>query len=203
MSKSLGNLYTLDDLKAKGHSPQAIRYALISGHYRQQLNFTFNGLNAANSALEKLEKETGKLLDAFNIKREKWSDYVKPPSPGFFDAQDTPFVSSWSALRSDINIPGALGALFSSMPFDANSIAETDRYLSALGAIYYALGIQLFTDAKTGPVEITQEITELAESRWTAKQEKDFDKSDKIRDELQNKGWNIKDDKDGYSLTPI
>lgn len=56
MSKSLGNLYTLDDLISKGYSAQQIRYALIAGHYRQQLNFTFKGLDDAKSALSKLAK---------------------------------------------------------------------------------------------------------------------------------------------------
>jgi cysteinyl-tRNA synthetase len=51
MSKSLGNLYTLDDLTAKGHSPMALRYALLSGHPRKQLNFTLDSLHAAEKAL--------------------------------------------------------------------------------------------------------------------------------------------------------
>ena len=54
MSKSLGNLYTLDDLKAKGVSPMALRYALLMGHPRKQLNFMLDSLHAAESALEKL-----------------------------------------------------------------------------------------------------------------------------------------------------
>ena len=203
MSKSLGNLFTLEELEAKGHSAQAVRYALISGHYRQPLNFTFNGLNAAASALEKLERETTRLLEALNISPAQWPEFAKPPGPGFFDSQDTPFTTSWATLANDMNIPGALGALFSAMPFDANSIAETNRYLKALGAIFYALGIRLFTKSNNESQEIPQEIADLAERRWQAKQGKDFAMADTLRDELQAQGWSVKDTKDEYTLKAI
>ena len=201
MSKSIGNLYTLDDLESKGHSPEAIRYALISGHYRQPLNFTFNGLNAAESALEKLEKEITKLLKDLGHPAHSWENWVKPPEKGFFAPKDSPFSACWAQLSNDMNIPGAMGALFSAMPFDAKSIAEPERFLSGLGAVIYALGVRLFAHTAATSAVVPDDVKLLAEQRWQAKQNKEWATSDTLRDELASKGWVVKDNKEGYELT--
>ena len=72
--KALGNLYTLDDLIAKNHTPMALRYTLIASSYRQPLNFTFDGLRASESALNKIERFTEALLHNINQSKEQFNE---------------------------------------------------------------------------------------------------------------------------------
>lgn len=201
MSKSLGNLYTLDQLREQGHEPAAVRYALMSGHYRQQLNFTFNGLHAAASALEKLEKEVAKLLEALGKTPQDWSGYADKPAIGFFEASDAPLKPAWDKLADDLNIPACLGALFSEMPFERKHATDLDRTLTAVGALLYALGIRLFEHADEA-LEIPENILSMAQERWDAKQARNWAKADELRGALADAGWQVKDTKEGFELLP-
>ncbi|AOS45637.1 Cysteine--tRNA ligase [Lacunisphaera limnophila] len=177
MSKSLGNLYTLDDLKAKGFSPMALRYALLMGHPRKQLNFTLDGLHAAESAL--------KSLRAFRT--------TLAATGG--DAQA--FAPVFAALHDDLNTPGALGALFTIINRGPAGVdaAAFDRVMLALG-----LNLAASEAAKT---DVPAEITALADRRWAAKQAKDWAAADVLRKELTAAGWSMLDGKDGYKLEPV
>src|ERR1017187_10822673 len=119
MSKSKGNFYTLPDLLKKGFSPRAIRYLLISVPYRMKLNFTFEGLRGATSAVERLESLDLRLREREG-KGEKGKEEEKISSNGeesggegfarrVADVRGTVF----SCLEDDLNTAGALGALFS------------------------------------------------------------------------------------------
>ena len=109
MSKSLGNLYTLDDLCAKGFSPMAIRYTLISSSYRQQLNFTFDGLHASQSALSKLERFAQSLLDKTGEASKDFNaTYVTAETIKDFGL----LAKAWDALRQNLNTAASLGAIF-------------------------------------------------------------------------------------------
>jgi cysteinyl-tRNA synthetase len=177
MSKSLGNLYTLDDLKAKGFSPMALRYALLSGHPRKQLNFTLDSLHAAESALATLRTFRATLLTSSSR------------------GHEAVFAPVLAALRDDLNTPAALGALFTVVnrgPADIDC-AEFDRILFALGLDLTAQPLQISAPA---------EICALAEQRWAAKQKKDFVTADALRAEIAAAGWSMLDRKDGYSLEP-
>ena len=177
MSKSLGNLYTLDDLKAKGFSPMALRYALLSGHPRKQLNFTLDSLHAAESALATLRAFRATLLTSSSR------------------GHEANFAPVLAALRDDLNTPAALGALFTVVNRGPANVDHTefDRILFALGQ-----------DLTTQPLQISApaEICALAERRWAAKQKKDFATADKLRAEIAAAGWSMLDRKDGYSLEP-
>jgi cysteinyl-tRNA synthetase len=183
MSKSLGNLYTLDDLKAKGFSPMALRYALLAGHPRKQLNFTLDSLHAAEKALAGLRAFREHLV-------RRGLDPASTPSSRF----DTVL----NALREDLNTPAALGALFGLInsyehqPAHKGDLAAFDRAL-------FALGFKL--EAK--PADTTEtpaEVAALAEKRWAAKQSKDFATADALRKEIAAAGWTMLDRKDGYEL---
>ena len=176
MSKSLGNLYTLDDLVAKGLSPMALRYALLSGHPRKQLNFTLDSVHAAEKALATLRAFRASL----------------PPAGG--DA--TAFAPVFAALHDDLNTPAALGALFSIVNRGPAGIdqATFDRVL-------FAFGFDL-TPVAAPPRPVPAEITTLAERRWAAKQARDFAAADALRAQLAAAGWTMLDRKDGYSLEP-
>lgn len=177
MSKSLGNLYTLDDLAAKGFSPMALRYALLAGHPRKQLNFTLDGLHAAESALKTLREFRAAL-----------------PTAGI--AHDA-FGPVLAALHDDLNTPAALGALFTVVNRKAGEVdaASFDRAM-------FALGLDLAA-AAPARAEIPAAVGALAEKRWAAKQAKDFAAADALRQEIATAGWAMKDAKDGYSLEPL
>src|SRR5664280_941446 len=113
MSKSLGNFFTLRDLTAKGWTGREVRYALISAHYREQLNFTFDGLQAARSALQRID---GFLLKLQEV--EAAGDGKKGPEKLMF----APFFEI--ALDDDLNISGALGNLFDSIRIINTQIAR-------------------------------------------------------------------------------
>ncbi len=177
MSKSLGNLYTLDQLTAMGHSPMALRYALLAGHPRKQLNFTLDSLHAAESALASLRAHRASLA----------------PAAAAHDA----FAPVLAALQDDLNTPAALGALFSivnrkDLQADA---ASFDRAM-------FALGLDLSAHAEPPKTSAPVEVTALAEKRWAAKLAKDFATADALRKDLAAAGWSMLDRKDGYSLAP-
>jgi cysteinyl-tRNA synthetase len=176
MSKSLGNLYTLDELVAKGFSPMALRYALLMGHPRKQLSFSLDSMHAAESALKSLRAYRAAL----------------PASRG-----DAAVIAPiFSALHDDLNIPGAFGALFTLVnrgPAGVD-VAAFDRVLFALGFKLDALDLP----KASAPAEIAA----LAEKRWAAKQAKDFAGADALRKELAAAGWSMLDRKDGYNLEP-
>lgn len=199
MSKSLGNLYTLNDLREKGFSPMVVRYTLIAGSYRQQLNFTFDGLHASQSALTKLERfaealltKTGEDSDSFN------ASYVTAHAPDDFGR----LAKAWDALRQNLNTAASLGAIFGvigSNPAPSLDAGGARALLRAFGCLLYALGLELFTvEAKT--IDAPDEIVALAQARWDAKQAKDWGKADQLRDALLAQGWVIKDGKDGFEL---
>jgi len=198
MSKSLGNLYTLDDLREKGFSPTVVRYTLISGSYRQQLNFTFDGLHASKSALSKMERFAESLLAKTGETTGDLARYVTADAPDDFGR----FSKAWDALRENLNTAACLGAIFGVL--GSNPAATLDAegaraMLRAFGSLLYALGLELFSVGEK-KVDAPEAIVSLAEERWEAKQAKDFAKADALRDELLNRGWIVKDAKDGFEL---
>jgi cysteinyl-tRNA synthetase len=177
MSKSLGNLYTLDQLVAKGHSPMAVRYALIAGHPRKQLNFTLDSLHAAESALTTLRAFRATL-----------------PASGVTHDVFAPVIA---ALQDELNTPAALGALFTIV-----NKKDVQADAASFDRAMFALGLKL--DTPVAPkADAPAEVKALADKRWTAKAAKDFAAADALRKELAAAGWSMLDRKDGYSLEPL
>lgn len=198
MSKSLGNLYTLDDLAAKGYSAAEVRYVLIGAHYRQPLNFTFHSLDAARHALEKLSKAERALRQAAG----------SPPDPthaSLIGCSPGPFAEAWSHLTDDLNIPGALGSLFGTVNKSKPAQLDADSALQMWTGLHFildALGLKLPQIDEENPLEIPPEITALAERRWQAKQSRDWNAADELRRQLDELGWVVKDTKDSYQVSP-
>jgi cysteinyl-tRNA synthetase len=201
MSKSLGNLYTLEDLQQKGFSPMVLRYTLIAGSYRQQLNFTFDGLHASHSALTRLERfaeallaKTGEATGDFN------AQYVTATAPGDWGR----LAKAWEALCNNLNTAACLGAIFGLIGSNPAAALDADgarAMLRALGSLLYALGLQLFTlVAKKSDAPAA--IIALAQLRWDAKQAKDWAQADLLRDRILAEGWSVKDNKEGFELEP-
>ena len=113
MSKSLGNLYTIDDLAEKGYTAMEVRYVLISGHYRKQLNFTLDSLHAAKEALQKLAKGRA-LLASIGGNQADCSVAM----------ESSVFAPAWESLNQDLNTPAALGHLFSGLKASQNLKSE-------------------------------------------------------------------------------
>lgn len=194
MSKSLGNLFTLQDLIDKGYAPETVRYLLISGYYRQPLNFTFDGLHAAQKALERIDQFIRKALKASNQTLEDW-DNISPIWP------PTVFQASAAMLCDDLKTPQALGSLFSEL----HALENEDRLqiagvLESLKGILYALGLSGLQSTDT---DIPEDILALAEKRWQAKCAKDFATADSLRQELHALGWTMLDHANDYTVEPI
>ena len=191
MSKSLGNLYTIDDLTEKGYTAMEVRYVLISGHYRKQLNFTLDSLHAAKEALQKLTKGRA-LLVSIGGNQADCSVAM----------ESSVFAPAWESLNQDLNTPAALGHLFSGLKAAQNLKSdEAAANLAAFDDILNALGLELPVQEQEQSSDAPAEIQELAEQRWQAKQNKDWAASDQLRDQLSSAGWTIKDNPDGYELS--
>jgi len=186
MSKSKGNLYTIQELVDKGFKKNAIRYALISSHYRQNYNFTFDGLKAAEQAIDKISqcvfaiKEKAKADPSATI-RDEVTTFVEKAINGFDEA-----------LSDDLNISKALAAVFELVK-EANkltdpTVSEVDAIVAAVEKIDSVLGV-----LEESEEEIPAEITELAEQRKQAKLSKDWTTADEIRDKVTAMGFTIED----------
>ncbi len=186
MSKSLGNLYTLDDVQEKGFTAEELRYVLLSGHYRQPLSFSWDSLHAAQAALKRLRKFKSLLGD---LPKE-------PQALGRFEP-------ALAALADDLNTSKALGQLFAvvgDLEKDPSVITEEDR--SGFAVLMFAFGFELL-EPEAAPVgEAPEEVKTLAQQRWEAKQNKDWAAADDLRDKITAAGWTVKDAKDGFELLP-
>ncbi len=191
MSKSKGNFFTFRDLCEQGYSPLAIRYLLLSVPYRKQLNFTFDGLQAAGSTIDRLH----------NFKRIVTNGRV---SPGSNDNVRTVIDKSLNdfetAMNDDFNTAAALAAIHDLVreinTVVANEGLKADDQTAVLGVLdkfNSVLGIFGGDDNEI----LADEIEELIAERQSARDNRDFARSDEIRDLLAEKGIILEDTKDG------
>ena len=188
MSKSLGNYFTLRDLLAKGYAAREVRYLLLNGHYRETFNFTLEGLQGAKTALARIDECVGKLRELAGATTA---------------APDQALVTAFgAAMADDLNVSSAWGEVFKWVTATNKKIA--DHTLSSTAAAG-ALAAWEHVDAvlgvgKKAETEVPPEIQALAEARTEAKKNKNFKRSDAIRDELKGKGWAIEDTPKGIKL---
>ncbi len=201
MSKSLGNFFTLRDLIEKGYSPASIRYLLISNHYRQQLNFTFDGLDAAATCVDR--------LNSFKI-RLKEIEYDSTLNNGEVSAEVKLLIEKSlekfdASLCDDLNVSPALAAIFDLMN-DVNSrIAEENLNSKEAIAVMEFLDktneiLGIFRDEEDS---IPEEVTKMLEERIQAKQDKNWALADELRDSIKNLGYVIEDTKKGSRVKKI
>jgi cysteinyl-tRNA synthetase len=191
MSKSLGNYFTLRDLVAKGFNGREIRFLFLSAHYREQFNFTIEGLNGARTALARIDECVAKLRELSGNTK------VSP---------DQELLEKFSeSLDNDLNVSSAWGGIFDWVRETNRSIAANqlpaDKAASALGAwekINSVLGFAAIAEA-----QIPAELSALLDERNAARKAKDFKRSDAIRDELKSKGWVIEDTPKGARLKKL
>ncbi len=190
MSKSLGNIYTLRDILNKGFSGREIRYELIGTHYRQSLNFTFDSLTAAQASLARLDEFYDKVQQSIN------------------DETDTDILPDWAvtlekrfteALDNDLNIAGALGALFDGVHKGNKQFPMPRKTALAVFSFWKRL------DTVLGFLEppekkIPPELLEMVKMRQQAKIDRDFVETDRLRDAILAMGWTIQDTPTGPNL---
>ncbi len=187
MSKSRGNFYTLRDLIARDLDPRAIRYFLLTAHYRKQLNFTLEGVSQAAAALTRLDDFTDRL------------DREPPGHPGeLHHAIRTTREKFDSSLNDDLNTAEALAAAFdllreANATFDRGGGSVEER--SALGSFFDDL-TSVF-GIRSRPLELSAEVEDLIRRREEARQKRDFAMSDRLRRELHDRGIILEDTPQG------
>jgi cysteinyl-tRNA synthetase len=193
MSKSLGNFYTLRDIFARGITPEAVRYLLASVPYRKALNFTFDGLSSAKTAIERLRNfkfrlETAKLPEGTNA---KIADQATAALHGFRAAMD-----------DDLNTAEALAFVFEFLreantaldagELQAGNLAGANALLDQFDAVFEVLKPSAAADGMS-----EADIEGLVAERTAAKKARNFTRSDEIRAQLLEAGIVIEDTKDG------
>ncbi|MGE4490016.1 MAG: cysteine--tRNA ligase [Kiritimatiellales bacterium] len=190
MSKSLGNFYTLREILEKGFSGREIRYELIGTHYRQSLNFTFASLNANRAALARLDEFYAKVKEAVG------SETVAGELPDWAQTLATRFEE---ALDDDLNIAGALGALFDGVHEGNKNFPMSGNVALAVSNLWKKLDTVLgFLEPPA--VEAPAEIVEMANARVAAKKAKNFAEADRLRDAIAAAGWIVQDTPTGPKL---
>jgi cysteinyl-tRNA synthetase len=196
MSKSLGNFFTLRDLIAKGYTGREIRYVLINGHYRQALNFTFDALGAARSSLARIDE----CIDAL--------EELAVTKNGVDEANPC-LVDFTAAVNDDLNIPEAFAALFalvreSNVALSQGAVKpqEAATILAVFEKMDTVLGVVRFGRAQKED-GVPAEIQTLVEARAVARATKQWAESDRLRDELAAKGWEVRDSKDGQKIKSL
>ena len=179
MSKSLGNVYLLDDIIKRGYDPLVYRLFNFSCHYKGKLNFTWEGIEAASTALTRLRDGYQKHLT------------------GMADVDGT-IISEienkfHQAINDDLNMPLAMSAVWEAVKYQDKS----PKIAKLLEKFDTVLGLKITEKREE---EIPQEILELVEQRKVARNEKNWTESDRLRDLIAQKGYSVKDTKDGAEV---
>lgn len=206
MSKSLGNFFTLRDLLHQGFSGAEVRYLLLQGHYRTQLNFTQEGLQASRQALKRLRDFISRLEDPSYLE-----DSIHPEVGASCQEFLEIFVSS---ITNDLNISSALAALFDFVRkingmIDRQAAQEAtapcifskqdaQHILSLLRRIDQVLGVLPFSQQ-----DIPEDVLLLVEKREAARKIKNWQEADRIRDEILSRGFALEDGKTGIRVKKI
>ena len=186
MSKSLGNTYTISQLEEKGISPLAFKLFCFTAHYRNKLNFTFEGAYGAQKALERL-----------------YDSYIK--NANGVDDVDEDIIKEYAErflayINDDMNMPGAMSVVWEIARNAKKSIKFADLLLKfdkVLGLDMKNAENYLLEFKHEESEELPEEIKALVEERKQARAEKNWAKSDEIRDRIISLGYSIKDTKDG------
>jgi len=175
MSKSMGTAYLLSDLEEKGYEPLAFRYMCLNAHYGKKLNFTWDGIEAAQKSLNRLSnlviehKESDTHID---------SNVIEEYKQQFRDA-----------LQDDLNLPLAMSTVWNA----ARNNVKSKSIYNLLMDFDKVLALDLDKKRTEAADDIPEEVTLLAEQRLEARKNKDWKKSDQLRDRIRQLGYSIND----------
>jgi cysteinyl-tRNA synthetase len=183
MAKSLGNIYTLNDLIEKGFNPLAYRYLCLGAHYRSKLNFTFDALKSAKSALENLYEKVRELKSKVKNQKIKLEIESKKKFLEF--------------INDDLDTPKALALMWDLI--SKNKIDDRQKYFLLLD-FDRVFGLNL---EKIKKPKIPQEIRELVKIREDYRKRGDFKSADEIREKIKEMGYWIEDTKEGPKIKKL
>ena len=182
MSKSLGNVYLIKDLKEKGYDPIVYKLFSYSCHYRNKLNFTWEGIEATSKSLERLKKGYKAHLEGTNeVDDRTVSEYEE---------------RFHKAINDDLNMPAAMSVVWEVVRAEEKS----PKLAKLLLKFDTVLGLKIEEETQKQVEEIPQEILDLVEQRKIARENKDWIKSDELRELINQKGYDIKDTKQGTEI---
>jgi cysteinyl-tRNA synthetase len=199
MSKSLGNYYTVPSLVASGYRPSSIRFLLLSGHHRQQLNFTLEGLQRASKSVDRLYEFVRRLGESEGGDAEALSAEAGDAARSWREAFE-------AALDDDLNVADALAATFE-LVREGNSMLDAAAESAADPAgiarqlrpameefdrVFGVLSLRAL-DERTADVDLASWVEERLAARTAARAQRDFGLADRIRDELLARGVTIED----------
>lgn len=177
MSKSLNNIYRLDDLIERGFEPEVFRYFYFTAHYSKQQNFTFEAMQSAKNTLNSLKLAVNEHKD------------------GKAKVDTTTYENEFlEAINNDLNMPVALAVVW--------KMLKEEKSVDVYNAIMKFNAILGF-DYTVKEEEIPSEVKEFAELRWQAKLNKDWAKADEYRNKVSGLGYQILDSKEGYSIKKL
>ena len=179
MSKSLGNVYLIKDFINRGYDPITFKLFSYSCHYKNKLNFTWEGIESATKSLERLRNGYRLHLQG--------NDEIDENEVNQYEER------FHQAINDDLNMPLAMGVVWEVV----RNENKTPKLAKLLEKFDTVLGIEI---EKQEEIEIPEEIIEIAEKRKQAREVKDWAKSDELRDLIDEKGYIIKDKKDGYEI---
>lgn len=181
MSKSLGNVYTLDELQERNIEPLAFKLFCYTSHYRNKLNFTFEGVNASEKALGRL--------------REGYISHINGKEIADKDKLESYKKRFTLAINDDLNMPLAMGIVWELIREEKKS----PEYAKLLEEFDEVLGLDL-KNYKKKSIEIPKDVQNLIEERIEARKNKDWKKSDTLRDMIKIKGFIVKDTPNGVEV---
>ena len=182
MSKSLGNVYLIKDLEEKGYDPIVYKLFSYSCHYRNKLNFTWEGIESASKSLERLRNGYKTHLSG----KDKVNDEIINQFEERFH----------KAINDDLNMPAAMSVVWEVVRAEEKSPKLAELLLK----FDTVLGLKIEEETKKQVEEIPQEILNLVDQRKIARENKDWIKSDELRELINQKGYDIKDTKQGTEV---
>ncbi len=186
MAKSLGNIYRLEDLNKKGFSAMAYRYLLMTANYRKTLNFTWEALEGASNAYKKLINVLSNLK---NSSEEKTGIIIPEYREEFL-----------KCINDDLNTAEALAVIWKLL--GSNEAKDEDKLATILDFDRF-LGLDLLSAIDQTNIEIPVEVQELANQREEARRDKDYSRSDELRQEIGRLGYGVEDSENGPKIRKI
>lgn len=185
MSKSLGNVYLVEDIINKGYDPLVYKLFCYTSHYRNKLNFTWEGIESASKSLAKLKEAYQKHLKGEDIIAEEEISKFKE--------------SFLVAINDDLNMPLAMSVVWD-VAKNSNKSKQLAELLKEFDKV---LGLKIDEPMNEEKIEISDEVLDLIEQRKKARQDKDWVKSDELRDKILELGYQVKDSKDDMQIEKI